>query len=56
MRLGFSSAGFGFIQPDDAPEEPEGAAQHDLFVHQVVTTMFCSVGARSGVASPRAES
>ena len=49
VQLGFPSAGFGFIQPDDAPEEPEGAAQHDLFVHQVGKTMFFGVGAHPGL-------
>lgn len=41
MTPGPAFAGFGFIQPDDAPEEPEGAAQHDLFVHQVRKVSFC---------------
>lgn len=46
--LSLGSAGFGFIQPDDAAEEPEGAAQHDLFVHQVRKAKVDGCGRRIG--------
>ena len=38
-------AGYGFVQLEGAPEQIDGAAQHDLFVHQarfLLMIMACS--------------